>query len=96
MKRPTRADAQLLLQLFEMLNTPQSAEARAWFLKEFSAKDYQEFKSKYPVGSKEWESVGQVLAPLEMAGVLISHGLLNENLYFDSSGIGFIWRRSRP
>jgi hypothetical protein len=91
MKRPTRADAELLLQLFEGLSSPQQAESRAWFLKEFSAKDYQEFKSKYPVGGKEWMSVGSVLGPLELAGVLISHGLLNENLYFDATGVEFIW-----
>ena len=91
MKKPTREDAELLLQLFETFNTPQQNESGMWFTKEFSAKDYEEFKSKYPVGSKEWGRVGDVLGSLEMAGVLISHGLLNENLYFDASGVEFIW-----
>lgn len=90
-KRPTIKDAELLLRLNQTFNTPQMVESGNWFMKEFSAKDYQEFKSKYPVGSKEWAHVGDVLSSFETAGVLISHGLLNENLYFDASGIEFVW-----
>jgi len=62
-------------------------------MKEFSAKDYQEFKSKYPMGSEAYAHFGRVLGSLELAGVLISHGLLNENLYFDASGIEFMWKQ---
>jgi len=37
--------------------------------------------------------VSRILAQFEMAGVLISQGHLNENLYFDISPIGFLWPR---
>jgi hypothetical protein len=60
-------------------------------MKNFSAKDYKEFKSRYPVGSPEYGHVIDVLSTFETAGVLVSHGLLNENLYFDASGLGFVW-----
>jgi hypothetical protein len=93
MKRPTRRDAEILLRLLETFNTPEMRESGLWFMKEFSAKDYQEFKSKYPEDSKEYAYVGDVLSGFETAGVLISHGLLNENLYFDASGIEFIWKK---
>ncbi len=93
MKKPTKQDAEILLRLFETFNTPQMVESGQWFMNEFSAKDYQEFKSKYPENSKEFAHVSDVLVGFETAGVLVSHGLLNENLYFDASGIEFVWKK---
>ena len=93
MKKPTQEDAKLLLMLNQSLNTPSQRDAGMWFMKEFSAKDYADFQAKYPVGSKEWGYVGDVLSFFETAGVLVSHGLLNENLFFDASGIEFVWKK---
>lgn len=93
MKRATAEDARILLQLLEIHNSPQWQEAMTWFTKEFSAKNYQEFKSKYPEGSEGAMHVGQILGSFETAGVFVSHGLLNEDLYFDLSGIGFMWKK---
>jgi hypothetical protein len=59
-------------------------------------KDYKEFKAKYPEGSQEHTNLSRVLSSFEVEGVLVSHGLLNENLYFDTSGIGFVWDRLAP
>jgi hypothetical protein len=91
MKRATTKDAEIFLKLQDTLDTPQMREAFLWFEKEFSAKDYEEFKSKYPMGSEGHMHLSHVLGSLEIPAVLISQGLLNENLYFDASGIEFIW-----
>ncbi len=91
LKKPTKRDAELLLQMSETFNTPEMRDAMTWFMKDFSAKDYKEFKSKYPDGSPGDQNLGMMLGQFETAGVLVSHGLLNENLYFDVSGIGFVW-----
>lgn len=91
MKPPTKRDAEIFLMMMQTFDTPQSMESMEWFMKEFSAKDYKEFKSKYPDGSPGRGHVGRILGQFEIAGVLISQGLLNENLYFDASGIEFIW-----
>ena len=93
MKKPTPQDAEILLELLGTFDTPQMQEAIQWFMKDFSAKNYQEFKSKYPPGSDAYSKVGRILGSFELAGTLISHGLLNENLYFDTSGIGFVWMK---
>ncbi|MDA4122483.1 MAG: hypothetical protein OK456_04790, partial [Thaumarchaeota archaeon] len=85
MKKPTKRDAELLLQMSETFNTPEARDAMTWFMKDFSAKDYKEFKSKYPDGSPGAQNIGMMLGQFETAGVLVSHGLLNENLYFDVS-----------
>jgi len=93
LKRATTKDAEILLKMFDTIGTPQMQESMMWFTKEFSAKDFAEFKSKYPMGSDGNMHVSRVLGSLEIAGVLISHGLLNENLYFDSSAIEFMWTK---
>ena len=80
MKKATAQDAEIFLKLMDTLDTPQMEQSMRWFVKEFSAKDYRDFKSKYPMGSEEYGHVGRVLSSFELAGALISHGLLNENL----------------
>lgn len=95
-KRPTKRDAELYLELVQTFNSPRTREAHEWFAKEFTAKSYKEFVSKYPMGSKEFGYLSTILAEFEVAGSFISFGLLNEDLYFDNSGIGFSWERLEP
>jgi len=93
MKKPTKDDAEIFLRLMQTFNTPHDHDAGIWFMREFSAKDYAEFKSKYPRTSDGYHNVGHVLSFYEVAGVLVSHGLLNENLFFDASDIAFTWAK---
>jgi hypothetical protein len=41
------------------------------------------------MNGKEHHNVGHVLAFYEVAGVPVSHGLLNENVLFDASDVAF-------
>jgi hypothetical protein len=91
MKKPTKDDAEIFLRLIQTFNTPDYHEAERWFMSEFSAKDYEEFKSKYPTNSEGYHNVSHVLSFYEIAGTLVSHGLLNENLFFDASDVAFTW-----
>jgi hypothetical protein len=95
-KKPTVRDAEILIKLLRMGNSPDMRPAMTWFDKEFKAKSYAEFKRKYPDGSPGSGYFGEIMTQLELAGVLVSHGLLNENLFFDMSGIGFMWERVGP
>jgi len=91
MKKATAQDAEILLKYLNAMNTPQMADSMKWLTSEFSAKNYKEFTTKYPMGSDGLGHVSRVLGSFELAGVLVSHGVLNENLYFDISPIGFMW-----
>lgn len=91
MKKATTKDAEILLKLLSTTDTPMMQQSMTWFSTEFSAKNYKEFKSKYPMGSEGMRHLSVVLSSFELAGVLISQGLLSEDLYFDMSSIGFIW-----
>ena len=79
--------------LTQTFRGPESDEAMQWFMSEFNVKDYDDYKSKYPGNSAEHRSIGKILGQFEVAGVLVSQGLINEDLYFDTSGIGFAWSK---
>ena len=97
MPKATQEDARLIVQLAEFGQTDFSREARRWFFSEFSAKDYNEFVGKYPVGSLEHARMTTILGFFELAGVLVSRGLLNEDLFFDLSfGLQPIWNKVAP
>lgn len=97
MDAPTTEDAKLILKLVEIGQSEPQRAASRWVTSEFSAKDYAEFEQKYPPGSEEAERVGMVLGFLETIGVLVSHGLLNENLVFDLSfGMDPVWEKLGP
>jgi len=89
--KATKDDAEIFLMMMESFRDPRTEEAFRWFTSEFKAKDYKKFKSKYPRRSDGYRNIGRILGNFETAGVLVSHGLLNEDLYFDASGIGFVW-----
>ncbi len=95
--KPTKEDARLLLQLVELGQNEFSREARRWFFTEFSANDYDAFIGKHPRGSIEYGRVLHILQFFETAGVLVSHGLLNEDLFLDLSfGLTPFWEKVAP
>jgi hypothetical protein len=83
MSEPRERDVTILLKLWELANAPEAQAARMWMFTEFSASSYQEFLAKYPPGSPEWRRFSSTLALMELYGVLINRGLLDEDLFFD-------------
>jgi len=97
MAKPTRGDAELVLQLVGVAQSAEQADARRWFFKEFKAKDFAEFDKNYPQGSDERWKVSTVLGFFETAGVLVWHGLLNADLFFDLSfGLEPVYQKVAP
>ena len=96
MRNPSKEDVETLLMLIQTFNTHQYPDLLKWFIRGFSAKDYADFKTKYPQGGTEWGHLEDVLGYYEFAGVLVSHGLLNENLFFDAINIDVIWNKIGP
>jgi len=97
MAKPTRGDAELILQLVGLLQSAEQADARRWFFKEFKAKDFAEFNKNYPKSSDERQKVSTVLGFFETAGVLVWHGLLNADLFFDLSfGLELVYQKVAP
>lgn len=97
MNKPTNQDADVLLKLVELAGSPRSQEARDWLMKDFDAANYEEFKTKYPEGSVEYNHVTTLLGFYETVGVLVTHALLNEDLFFDLNfGLTPTWKKLGP
>jgi hypothetical protein len=94
MSPPTIEDAHLFLKLVELAQTPEQTESRRWFRREFKAQTYEQFTDQCPPGSPEREKLTSLLDFFEAAGVLVSRGLLHEDIFFDASfGLEWIWPR---
>ena len=83
----TRDDINMLLKLAELYNTDYDFEATEWFWKEYKeTTTFEEFRNKYPQGSKGAQLFERFTSKFELAGILIEYGFLDENLYFDRYG----------
>ena len=60
-------------------------------------KSIDEFESKFPQGSKEFQLFERFTSKFELAGLLIEYGVLDENLYFDRYGsLQKEWEKAKP
>ena len=65
-------------------------KAAEWFWGEYNREvtSFEEFRNKYPQGSKGAQLFERFTSKFELAGILIEYGFLDENLYFDRYGGG--------
>ncbi len=93
-RKPTHADAQLLLQLYEMRREPELRRARQWFLTEFKPASWNEIKTRYLSHSMEDRWFRMTISYWEMVGTLVNRGVLHEELFFDHTGEDVVtWSR---
>ena len=96
MPRPTQADAQLLLHLYEVRREPELRKARKWFLTEFKPASYAEIKSRYLSHSDEDRWFRMTMSYWEMVGAIVNQGALNAELFFDHTGEDIVtWERCK-
>jgi hypothetical protein len=93
----TTDDINMLLRIAELYNTGYDFEAAEWFWGQYKETvNYEEFRNKYPQGSKGAQLFERFTSKFELAGILIEYGFLNENLYFDRYGdIQTEWEMSK-
>lgn len=90
--KPTHEQAQLHLQVFEMRREARLREARDWFFKNYIADNFDEAMKIAPMGSEGGTFVMMVFSYWEQACALLDYGLLNEDLFFETSGEFFgVW-----
>jgi hypothetical protein len=97
MRKPTHADAELLLRLYEIRREPELRRARQWFLTKFQASDWMEIKLRYLTHSDEDRYFRMTTSYWEMVGTLVNRGVLQAELYFDHTGEDIVaWERCKP
>jgi hypothetical protein len=97
---PTHADAELILKLYDARREAEIRKARHWWFATFwpeSADDV--LKIVRSLGSQENAWLRQVLGYWSMASSFVTHGVLNEDLFFEPSFSGemfFIYAKLDP
>jgi hypothetical protein len=97
MPRPTHADAELLLHLYEVRREPELRRARQWFLTDFKPAGWQEIKSRYLSHTEEDRWFRMTTSYWELVATLVNRGTLHAELFFDHTGEDVVtWERCKP
>ena len=83
MSKPTKDDANLMIQLMRWGAAEGLQDAMNWIWSDEFISDYDEFIAKYPRGSKEYGYATKVCGWFESIGTLYKQNLLNGELLFD-------------
>jgi hypothetical protein len=99
-KKPTSADAEVILKLYDLRREAEMRKARAWFLTQFwptTADEVVKFGSA--LGSQENNWLRQVTGYWEMAASLANHGAVSAELFLEPSFSGemfFLFAKVHP
>ena len=90
----TYDDANLILRLYEMRREDKFRQAREWFTRNFHCTTLEDFNRVCPPGTQENAYARQVITYWEMVASMITSGVLNENLFFQSGmELLLVWER---
>src|SRR5450432_287316 len=99
-KKPTAADAQVILKLYNLRREAEMRKARAWWLGEFWPRSVEDFtKVSAAMGTQENNWLRQVSGYWEMAASLAVHGALSADLFLEPSFSGemfFLFAKVNP
>ena len=66
-----------------------------WFLEDFYANSYEEYVEKYSGASIGRSRFVAVCGFFELSGVLVSHKMIDQDLYFDMFNPTPFWQKAR-
>ena len=99
-KKPTTADAQLLLQLYDLRREAEMRKARTWWMTEFWPKSAEDFmKVASATGSQDNNWLRQVGGYWGMAASFVLQGVLSEDLFLRPAFSGemfFLFAKVHP
>ena len=100
MAKPTAADAELILKLYDLRREPELRKARHWWVVTFSPQSADDFmKVSGAFGTPENNWLRQVLGYWGIASSLVNHGALNRELFLEPSFCGemvLIYAKIKP
>ena len=95
--KPTHEQAQLHLQIYDLRREARLRQARDWCFKHLHVDTIEEFNSITAHGTEGGTFAFMVFGYWEQACALLNHGLLHEDLFFETSGEFFwIWESIKP
>ena len=100
MPKPTHADAELILKLYDARRESEIRKARKWWTETFWPQSADEVVGVMRgMGSPENAWLRQVLGYWSMASSFVNHGILNEDLFLEPSFSGemfFVYAKIEP
>jgi hypothetical protein len=88
-KKPTAADAQLILQLYDLRREAEMRKARSWWFVDFWPRNADDFMKVAQVpGTPENNWLRQVSGYWSMAASFVLHGALNSDLFLQPAVSG--------
>lgn len=84
---PTYQDGLLFMEYYKLWDTPLDGEAWTFFRRareDGTFESFEAFAERVPSGSHEFVLFDRILCAFEQAGVLMKHGLMHPDLYFDA------------
>jgi len=95
-KKPTHAQAQLQLQLYDLRREEKLRKAREWVLEKYFPETLEDVQKLAPPGSQENAYLRMVASYWEQACRMLNCGLLHEDLFFQTTNeFYFLWDRSK-
>jgi len=99
-KKPTAADAQLIIQLYDLRREAEMRKARHWWLIDFNPQSADDFmKIAWAFGSQENAWLRQVSGYWGIVTSFVVTGVLNEDLFLQpgfSGELFFIYAKIQP
>lgn len=97
MGQPTNEQINLMLKFYELRREARLREARAWFVENFHATTIEDVMKNYPPSSAGNASMRMTISYWDMAANLVNRGLMDEELFFETTGEQWIvWERVKP
>ena len=94
---PTHEQGQLHLQVYDLRREARLRQAREWFFRNYIVETIEDSRRIAPPATENGSLVMQVLSYWEQTCALLNYGLLNEDLFFETSGEFFgVWERVKP
>jgi hypothetical protein len=91
---PTHQQGQLQLEIYDLRREAKLRQARDWFFKNYFADTFDESMRIAAPGTENGALVMMVFGYWEQACAYLNHGLLHEDLFFETSGEFYgVWDR---
>ena len=92
MSQPTHEQGQLQLQIYDLRRETKLRQARDWFFQNYHADTFDDAMRIAAPGTENGTLAMMVFSYWEQACSFLNHGLLHEDLFFESSGEFFgVW-----
>jgi hypothetical protein len=95
--QPTYEQGKLQLKMFDLRRESRLGQARDWFNANYIANTFEDAMRIAPMGSEAGAFFMMVVSYWEQTCAYLNHGLLHEDLFFETTGeFFFVWERVKP